>query len=211
MTTIVAPVGDSMEDIFVTLKQFKVKEVILISPIEAIGLAEKTRDQIKKKKVPCSIKKITGNIWEEMFKAISEIKQETGEEDIIVNVSTGTKDTRCAATSAAFVNGIKALAVDGEEAMLLPTLKFSYYKLLTDRKMKLLEILSQPRCCASLDELSRKAKMSLPLVSYHIHGNLKSEGLEQLGLIETKTVKGRLKINLSMLGRLLLKGYVKSE
>ena len=50
--------------------------------------------------------------------------------------------------------------------------------------------------------------MSLPLVSYHIHGNRKSEGLKELGLVETKEVKGRVEVTITMLGRLLLKGYI---
>jgi len=50
--------------------------------------------------------------------------------------------------------------------------------------------------------------MSLPLISYHVNGNLKSEGLKELGLVETKEIKGRVEVELTTLGRLLLKGYV---
>ena len=64
------------------------------------------------------------------------------------------------------------------------------------------------KCCASLDELSKKTKMSLPLVSYHINGNLKSEGLKELGLVETSGKKRKVEINLTRLGKLLIEGYI---
>ena len=118
--------------------------------------------------------------------------------------------TTCAATSAAFVNGLKAMSVMGNDAMMLPVLKFSYYSLLTDKKMDIMNLLNEPGCCSSLEELSKKTKMSLPLISYHINGNLKSEGLKEMGLVETTEQKGRINLKLSMLGRLLLKGYVNS-
>ena len=63
---------------------------------------------------------------------------------------------------------------------------------------------------SSLEELSKKTKMSLPLISYHINGNLKSEGLKDLGLVETMEEKGRIAVKLSTLGRLLVKGYITS-
>ena len=93
---------------------------------------------------------------------------------------------------------------------MLPVLKFSYYKLLTDKKMELLQLLYRKKdCCSSLEELSKKAKMSLPLISYHINGNLKSEGLKSLGLVETAEKKGKVDVKLSMLGRMLVRGYIK--
>ena len=106
------------------------------------------------------------------------------------------------------VNGVKAFAVDDGKAVLLPVLKFNYYKLITDRKMKLLKIIYEKDCCSSLETLSKKAGMSLPLISYHINGNLKSEGLKDLGLVETKEKKGRVEVQLTLLGKLLLKGYI---
>ena len=76
--------------------------------------------------------------------------------------------------------------------------------------MQILRIIhTEEKCCASLEELSKKTKMSLPLISYHINGNLKSEGLKDLGLVKTSEKKGKVAIELTMLGRLLLKGYVK--
>ncbi|MBS3103281.1 winged helix-turn-helix transcriptional regulator, partial [Candidatus Woesearchaeota archaeon] len=112
--------------------------------------------------------------------------------------------------SAAFVNGLKAISVNGNDVMLLPVLKFSYYNMIAGKKMEILKLLSKPGCCASLEELSKKTKMSLPLISYHINGNLKSEGLKGMGLIETMENKGKIAIKLSTLGSMLIKGYIGS-
>ncbi len=116
---------------------------------------------------------------------------------------------QCAATSAAFVNGIKAFAVENGEPMLLPVLKFSYYTQLTEKKMHILRLLyDDPTGYMDLEQVSRKLKMSLPLLSYHLNGNLKSEGLREHGLVETTETKGKIAVSLTMLGKLLIKGYI---
>lgn len=206
---VVAPVGDNMDALYVGLKEFSTERIILLTGEGDMDIANETKKELVKFHIPVQIKKMSGNVWEEMFRAVSEIKSIEKNSDLIINVSTGDRNGQCAATSAAYVNGIKAFSVGDGEAMLLPVLKFSYYSMLTDRKMEILKVLfSQKDCCSSLDQLSKKTNMSLPLISYHINGNLKSEGLKQLGLVETEEKSGRTKINLSMLGRLLIKGYV---
>ena len=77
--------------------------------------------------------------------------------------------------------------------------------------MEILKHLGDESCCASLDELATRTGMSMPLISYHVNGNLKSEGLKELGLVDTLENKGRTDIRISTLGRLLLKGYITSE
>src|SRR3989344_3641287 len=204
----VAPVGDNMEALYIGIREFPTERVILLTPEDQISEAEKAKQELDKFKIPVIIQEIKGNLWEDMFKKISEIKKLEKDRNIIVNTATGDRNSTCAATSAAFVNGLKAISVVGNEAMMLPVLKFSYYKLLTDKKMDILKLLVEDNCCSSLDELSKKTGMSLPLISYHINGTLKSEGLKQLGLIETTETKGRIGVKLSTLGRLLVRGYV---
>jgi DNA-binding transcriptional ArsR family regulator len=74
--------------------------------------------------------------------------------------------------------------------------------------MDILRILKDRQCCQSLEELSKKTKMSLPLISYHINGNLKSDGLKTMGLVETTEEKGRISVDLSSLGRMIVRGYI---
>lgn len=205
---IIAPVGDNMEALFIGLKDFPTERVYLLAPKNRRREAEEARKDLEKFRIPVKVYDISGNIWEEMFKKIGEISALEKDTHILVNTATGDRMTTCAATSAAFVNGIKAFSVEGDEAMLLPVLKFSYYRILTDKKMHILKLLARPDCCMSLEELSKKSKMSLPLVSYHINGNLKSEGLKDMGLVETEEKKGRIALRLTTLGKMLISGYV---
>ncbi|MDP6642093.1 MAG: DUF6293 family protein [Candidatus Nanoarchaeia archaeon] len=205
---IIAPVGDNMDALFVGIKDFPTERIILLSPKNRLDEAEKAKSDLEKFQIPTKIMEIEGNVWEEMFSKIAQIKNLEKDNEIIVNTATGDRTTTCAATSAAFVNGLKAISVEGSETMLLPVLKFSYYKILTDKKLDILKLLNDENCCASLEELSKRTKMSLPLVSYHINGTLKSDGLKELGLIETLEKKGKIDVKLTTLGRLLVKGYI---
>jgi len=208
--TVIATVGDNMEALFVGIREFPTKRIILLATKDLEEKAEETVKDLEKFQMDVKIKLIEGNVWEGTFQAVKEIKDLEGEKDIIINAASGEGGgNKCALCSAAFVNGLKAFTVVGKEIMLMPIMKFSYYKLLTDKKMDILKFLFQnEKCCASLEELSKKLKMSLPLVSYHINGNIKSEGLKEMGLIYTEEYKGKTSINLTTLGRLLVKGYV---
>jgi len=205
---IIAPVGDNINALFVGLKEFPTERIYLLYPAAYLKTAEKAVKDLEKFGIPTKIIEMKGEVWEDMFRKIGEISKIEGGKNLIINTATGDRMTTCAATSAAFVNGIKAFSVEKGMAMLLPVLKFSYYRILTDKKMGILTTLSKPNCCISLEELSKKTKMSLPLISYHINGNLKSEGLKEMGLVETDEIKGRMEIKLSVLGRMLINGYV---
>ena len=205
---IIAPVGDNINALFVGLKEFPTEKIYLLAPADYMGIAQRAVKDLEKFGIPTKIIEMKGEVWEDMFRKIGEISKIEGGKNLIINTATGDRMTTCAATSAAFVNGIKAFSVEKGMAMLLPVLKFSYYKILTNKKMEILKMLSKPDCCMSLEQLSKKTKMSLPLISYHINGNLKSEGLKEMGLAETNEIKGRLEIKLSVLGRMLLNGYV---
>ncbi len=198
-----------MDALYLGIRNFPAEKVYLISAPEGIKDAMNARDSLEKFKIPTEILQVHGNLWEETFEMIAKIKERIKEREIIVNVATGDRDMRCAATSAAFVNGLRAISVVGNETMMLPVLKFSYYQLLSDRKMDILRTLYIERdYCAPLEEMSRKMKMSLPLISYHINGTMKTEGLKQLGLVETNEEKGRVKVILTSLGKLIVRGYV---
>ncbi len=210
---VIAPVGDRMEDLFVGLREFPTERLILVADSSRKEDVERTKKDLEKFKIPTQVKMLNqeGHIWEKTFEAIAEIKKAEKDNPLLINVSTGDRDTRCAATSAAFVNGIRAFAIDKDQVMLLPVLKFSYYKILTDKKIDLLKAINDNNCCASLQQLSKKTGMSLPLISYHINGTLKSDGLKELGLVETMEKKGRVEVTLSMMGRLLIKGYISPD
>ncbi|MBN2368418.1 hypothetical protein JXC34_05360 [Candidatus Woesearchaeota archaeon] len=209
---VVAPMGDNMDALFVGIREFPTDKIILVSCEARYLEAQKVKDDLDRFRIPTHIMKIEGKteieIWEGTFKAISEIRSSEPEQEILVNVATGDRTTRCAATSAAFVNGLKAFATSEDKTLMLPVMKFNYYKLISDKKMDILKILHDKTCCSSLEELSRRTGMSLPLISYHINGNLKSDGLKTMGLVETTESKGRVAVELSSLGRMIVRGYI---
>jgi DNA-binding transcriptional ArsR family regulator len=206
---IIAPVGENADSIFMGIREFHTHYLVLIADQDRKEQGERLKKDLERFKIPTVIKSLDAtNLWEDLFRIVGETKKEFPDYELIMNVASGTNIMNCASTSAAFVNGIRAYGVEAEKIVLLPVLKFSYYKLITDKKMDILKLLSGKDCCSSLEELSKKTGMSLPLVSYHINGNLKSEGLRDLGLVETIEVKGKLHIQLSTMGDLLVKGYV---
>ncbi len=212
---VIAPMGDMMDALFVGIKEFPTEKIILVTANRRREEAIKIKNELEKFKIPTHIMHVTGTteteIWESTFMAIAHIRAEEKGNEILVNVATGDRTTRCAATSAAFVNGLKAFAVDEDKTLMLSVMKFNYYKIISEKKMDLLRILHDKDCCSSLDELSKKSKMSLPLISYHINGNLKSEGLKDMGLVETEEDRGRVSVKLSPLGRMIVRGYIQPE
>jgi hypothetical protein len=205
----IAPVGPYIDALYLGIRDFPTEKVYLIAAPEFLKEAMTARESLEKFKIPAEILQVHGNLWEETFEIIAKIKERAKDRELAINVATGDRDMRCAATSAAFVNGLKAISVIGSETMILPVLKFSYYNLLSDRKMDILRTLYVEKDgCASLEEMSNKMKMSLPLLSYHINGTMKTEGLKQLGLVETTEEKGRVKVTITTLGKLIVKGYV---
>lgn len=206
--TVIAPVGDNIGALYIGLREFPTRKIILIYAEEKSAKVNNTKEELEKFKIPVETIKIKGNMMEDMFKIFAQIRKVEGEENLLVNVATGDMLSSCIALSAAFVNGLKAFAVMGNQPVLLPVLKFSYYKLISEKKMRILETLFN-RDRATFEDLSRELKMSLPLVSYHINGNPESQGLVQLGLVEThERPRGRVELQLTTLGRLLIRGYI---
>ncbi|MBI4448629.1 ArsR family transcriptional regulator [Candidatus Woesearchaeota archaeon] len=203
--TLIAPIGDNPHALFVGIRSFPTERVILLTR-KASEAQEIARD-LERFKLPTTIVPIGRNIWDEVFHAIARIKNQSPNQQLIINVSTGDNMMSCAATSAAFVNGIKAYGIEKDQPMLLPVLKFSYYKLITEKKLKLLNLLHH-REKLTIQELSTQTKMSLPLISYHINGNATTEGLLRMGLVATQEDRGKTIITLTSLGTLLIRGYI---
>jgi len=201
--TLVAPAGDELENLYIGIREFPVQKIILITPKDYLEITKKFVAELRKFNVPVEIMELRNDMFDEIFAAVNEIKKR--EKNVIINVATGDKVSACAALSAAFVNGLMAFGIRDGNPMLFPILKFSYYKIVSERKMRMLQVLLKG--AFSLDMLSKETKMSLPLISYHIHGNAKSEGLLNLGLVEIKNEKSTI-VELTPLGKLLASGYI---
>lgn len=203
--TLIAPVGEDWENAYIGIKDFPIEKIIFIAPPGSSDIAERVKTDLEKFRIPIKVIQIRGDIFEEFFRVVNEIKKQEGVENLIVNVASGDKMSACIALSVAFVNGIKAFGVKGDSPMLFPVLKFSYYRMISEKKMKILEALSGGPI--SLVELGKMTNMSPSLISYHVHGSSKTEGLLSLGLAEFARKEG-IKLNLSTLGRMLLRAYI---
>ncbi len=128
--------------------------------------------------------------------------------DVLFNISSGDKLLGCAALSAAFVNGLKAFAVVKGEPLLMPILKFSYDRIVSETKIDILKALQKNGGrVESLEELKELTGYGKPLLSYHIQGAEDSEGLVELGLVDVvRGQRGKSMIKATTLGRLLTLG-----
>lgn len=135
-------------------------------------------------------------------------KEKENFDDVLFNVTSGDKLLGCAALSAAFVNGLKAFAVANGEPMLLPVLKFSYDRIVSQTKVDILKALvKNGGQVESLEKLKELTNYGKPLLSYHIQGAEDSQGLAELGLVEVKKgERGKSIVKATTLGRLLTLG-----
>ena len=208
--TVIAPVGDNPNALFVGMKEFATERVYLITPKSNIRKAEKLAKKLELFSISSHILETKEGLMEAMFYQFGQIVEKHNHDDIIVNVATGDRMSTCAALSAAFANGLKAVGVMDKKPMLLPIMKLSYYNELTDSKFKILTNLHGEEYI-SLSEISKKTGMSISLLSYHLNGTLKYKGLLKLRLVEVKERNKNLLVKLSQLGTLLLKGYISCE
>jgi len=211
--TVVLPVDSQSDErvAFFTLKEFPTERMIFLTWPDGMVKADGFAAELKKLGIPSSIVRVGGaNPWEDFYRAMVDVCEGLPKESIIINISSADRVSQCALTNAAHVNGLKAVAVIHGKMVLMPILKVAYSDVLSGNKMKILQALGGS-CLGSLEELSRKSGMSLQLVSYHVNGNPKSQGLVGLELVETSEQKGRVKVCLSTMGRLLMDGYIKGE
>ena len=205
--TIIAPVGDNLDALFIGMKEFATERVFLITPKNKVSKAKELEKKLSVFAIPVNIIEVEGNLMESMFSSFGKVVADYDHDNIIVNVATGDRMSTCAALSAAFANGLKAFGIMDGKPMLLPIMKLSYYNELTESKMKILHALKDDDY-TSLSDLNKHTGMSISLLSYHLNGTLKYKGLLQLRLVEVKERNKGLLVKLSDLGSLLLKGYI---
>jgi len=205
----IAILGGNDEAVFIGLRNFPAHKLVLIesasSNDQAKQLASKLTDTLK-------LAVDTVQVKDESVQTILDavgliIKQEaTGFQDFIINVGSAGKHLTCAGVTAAFVHGIKAFDIIGQQVEILPVMKFSYTQAVTEPKLAILRSIERSGGdVESLEKLSEIASYGKPLLSYHIRGSPDSKGLEELGLVEVERGKrGRLRVKLTPLGRTLL-------
>ena len=208
----VVPAGGNLDSTFVAIRDFPTEKVFLVQVDKQKGETDELRQVLDRLRISFQVVEIKGNLLEGMFRAFAQIKGSVPEDSVLVNVSAGDNMSNCAALTAAFVNGLKAFNVMGDKLTMLPVLKFSYYRLMPERKLAILKFLkTQPDCCSSLEDLASRLKMSLPLCSYHINGTAKVEGLVTQGLVEVHLgPRGRSQVMLTEMGRMIAEGLIEA-
>ena len=195
----IAPIAEDWRNIYIGIKEFSVERVVLVFESEYAGIANKLAEELEEKfNLPVERVLIAGDLFEEFFALVASAKERWGERRLLINVASGDKLSACIALSAAFVNGVLAFGVKDGKAMLFPVLRFSYSRLISEQKIKLMEALRGRELTPG--ELAEAAKMSPSLVSYHLHGSRRSEGLISLGLVEMQEGRARL----TQLGKMAL-------
>ena len=200
--------GDAAGVLYAGLREFPAEKVVLIFEEKDTAKAEKIRKDLERFKVPAAFEAVARRTsMEEVFGRMAMIKEREQGKRLLLNIDTD-YESSCVALSAAFVNGVQAIGLKEGKVIAYPIMKFSYYTALSDKKLMLLRLIFDRNGVKSLDELGKAAGMSLPLATYHVRGSREKPGLEELGLVETNRNRGRLEVNLTALGRLIIKGRV---
>lgn len=208
----IATLGPDVDPVLVGIRTLPTHKLYLIHLESDKQIAEKLiRDLASVLKVEVdSFAVQNADVVTSVLEGVAGILQKEKEhfDDVLFNVSSGEKLLGCAALSAAFVNGLKAFAVVNGEPVLLPVLKFSYDRIVSQTKLDILKALQKAGGeVESLESLKELTGYGKPLLSYHIQGAEDSQGLVELGLVEVrKGQRGKSIIKATTLGRLLIVG-----
>lgn len=204
----IATVGSDTEPIIVGIREFPISRLVLLYPASEEPTVVRLVSQLSPLRLEVERHPVGEDLLLDVLSAVREIVAASADEfdEILLNVSSGSKLLSCAALSAAFVNGIRAFAVVDDAPLPLPVLKFSYAQLVSETKVRILEALQREGGSAtSLSTLSQRAKIEKSLLSYHLRGGRDSQGLEGLGLVQLdRAGQGRVRIQLTPMGDLLL-------
>ncbi len=205
----IAVLGGSDDAVLVGLRNFPAHKLTLVSAPDYITQANALSGKLTSTlKLLVDVVEVKDASIPTMLEAVGQIvrKESDNYEDFLINVGSAGKHLTCAGVTAAFVHGIKAFDVMGEQPVVLPVMKFSYTQAVTEPKMEILRAIEgSGGDVESLEKLSRVSNYGKPLLSYHIRGSEDGQGLEELGLVEVERGKrGRLRVKLTALGRTLL-------
>ena len=204
-----AILGGDDNAVLVGLRNFPTHKVVVLAPPEFTSQADSLAGKLASMlRLPVEVVQLTDSSIVTILEQVSKVvRNESGAfQDFIINVGSANKQLTCAGVTAAFVHGIKAFDVMGDQPIILPVMNFSYAQIVTQPKMEILRAIERSGGdVESLERLSAISNFGKPLLSYHIRGSGDGKGLEDLGLVEVEREKrGRLRVKLSALGRTLL-------
>ncbi len=207
----IATVGPDIDPVLVGVRDYPVRKLVLLHTPAYTAEAQEISAKVTPLRIMVELREIDqANVLMDTLRKVSEIIADDGLafSDVILNVSSGEKMHTCSALSAAFVNGIPAIGVDGDSPFALPVLKFSYKEVISEAKFRVLEALAaMDGVVESLSDLSRESGIEKSLLSYHLRTTREGKGLEDMGLVRIdRGTFGRLTIHMTEMGQLLLVG-----
>ncbi len=210
---LVATVGEDNDGVYHAIREFPTEKYYIVCSEANLEQVDVISRELGRFNIGVKIITLKEPLLLEMIGAFAKIKNAEGAGSILVNLTCGTKVATCAALTASFINGLKAFYISGGEVVFFPIMKLSYFNLLSERKREILSFLrGAPDCCSSMDDLSKKMRMSLPLISYHINGTADSRGLAEEGFVKLITgAHGKNQIMLTEMGKLIIEGYLGAE
>jgi len=208
-TVQVAILGGNEAAVFVGLRNFPAHKLVLVSPTANLDQSEVISSKLGETlKLPVRIVEVKNSLIQTMLDLVGQVihEDQDSSQEFLINLGSAAKESACAGLAAAFLYGIRAFDVAGDQPEMFPVMKFSYIRAVTEPKIEILRAIERSGGrVESLEALSGIVNYGKPLLSYHIRGSRDSRGLESLGLVEIERGKrGRLRIILTPLGRTLL-------
>jgi hypothetical protein len=210
----IAILGGDDDAVLVGLRNFPAHKVILYVPRESMNQAEMLAGKLTSAlRLTVEVIQLQDSSISTMLDVVGQlVRKESGTfQDFIINVGSASKHLTGAGVTAAFVHGIRAFDVVGDQPIILPIMKFSYAQVITEPKMEILRAIEKAGGdVESLEKLRILSNFGKPLLSYHIRGSEEAQGLEKLGLVEVERGKrGRLRVKITALGRTLMSAGIK--
>jgi len=200
--------GGQENAVSIGLRNFPAHKLIIITPNQtadkANKLATKLHDNLR---LTIEIIKTKDDTLPTILAAIRQAIQQNSDDfqEILINLGSADRRQVTAGIAAAYIYGVGAFDITGEEPVNVPVLKLGYREIVYGAKLKILRTLHKIGHANSLEELAQATNFGKPLLSYHIKGTEKSRGLLGLGLVEVEQVKqGRLQVRLTTLAKTLL-------
>jgi hypothetical protein len=204
----IAILGDNESAVSIGLRNFPTHKLILITPNQTVEKANKLATKLHDTYgLIIEIVKTKDDALPTILGIITQTIHQNADssQELLINIGSANRRQVTAGIAAAYLYGVRAFDVTGEDPVLIPVLRLGYREMVSGVKLEILRTLEKVGQVNSLEELARASNYGKPLLSYHIRGTEQTRGLLGLGLVEVKHLKqGRLQVKLTTLARTLL-------
>ncbi len=187
------------------LQHFPADAIMLLGPSSIANAAQAACRTLSSSKRPSVYLALSDTNFETVMDALTAIRKQMPHAAIVCNVDAASTQLTAAALAASFTSGAFVSYSDESHAPhVLEPLSFSSCVQLSPTKDKIMSVLAE-KPASSLRELAQRTGLPIPLASYHVHGDDRSPGLEELKMLSVHREDGRLKIAVAPMGRMYLK------